>query len=309
MSCTETFYKGYYMITNRCNLDCGYCVLEDAPEQLRRELDVAGKKDLISHLYHRLGFRRITLSGGEALLIGKRPPAEFVSLLGFLRGLKSTDQHRNLEIELYTNGTLLNDSVADAMAGVVDLVAITIDSSRDETLTVLGRNTGRYHNYFQSAVDVCSRLASRGIAVKLHSVVGQATWRHLPDEVGPILDAIMQRGGRVSQWKFYQYMSYDAPDRDGANAITTSCFQAAAERIQKALATRDVRLHFKDNNEMNASLFNILSYGTAQYMRPGDTWSTSVRTGDLRTYSSMADLFSKHDIDQKSFSQFHGVKR
>lgn len=309
MSCTDTFYKGYYMITNRCNLDCGYCVLEDSPEQLRRELDLAGKKALISHLYHQLGFRRITLSGGEALLIGKRPPADFVALLAFLKDMKSTDQRRNLEIELYTNGTLLDDSVADAMAGVVDLVAITIDSSRNDTLTILGRNTGRYRDYFQSAVDVCSRLAMRGIMVKLHSVVGQTNSERLADEVGPILDAILHRGGRVSQWKFYQYMSYDAPDRDRANAITDSCFRAAVERIRTALSTSGVCLHFKDNKEMNASLFNILSYGTAQYMRPGDTWSTSVRTDDLRNYSSMADLFSKHDIDQKAFVQFHEVRR
>lgn len=28
-------FKAYYMITSRCNLDCEYCVLEDAPHQLR----------------------------------------------------------------------------------------------------------------------------------------------------------------------------------------------------------------------------------------------------------------------------------
>lgn len=73
------------------------------------------------------------------------------------------------------------------------------------------------------------------------------------------------------------------------------------------LKDRGVRLHFKDNGEMNASLFNILSYGNAQYMRAGDSWSTSPRTEDLRSYNSMSELFSKHDIDEKLFRRFHEI--
>ncbi|MBK8695781.1 MAG: radical SAM protein [Deltaproteobacteria bacterium] len=139
----EGFFKGYWMVTNRCNLDCGYCVLEDAPDQLRRELDLAGKKALAAHLYHRLGFRRLTLSGGEVLMIGRKPPADFVELLRFLKSFRSPDPQQNLELEIYTNGVLLDDAVADEMAGVVDQVAVTIDSADDRLLTVLGRNHGR----------------------------------------------------------------------------------------------------------------------------------------------------------------------
>ena len=58
MSTPESFFKGYWLVTNRCNLDCGYCVLEDAPEQLRRELGLEEKKAFLSHLYERLGFQR-----------------------------------------------------------------------------------------------------------------------------------------------------------------------------------------------------------------------------------------------------------
>jgi MoaA/NifB/PqqE/SkfB family radical SAM enzyme len=305
---SEAFFKGYWMLTNRCNLDCGYCVLEDAPHQLRRELDLDEKKALVSHLY-RLGFRRLTLSGGEVLIMGKRPPAQFVDLLRHLRGYRSPEPTRNLELEVYTNGTFLDDAVADEMAGVVDLVAITVDSHRDESLTRIGRNYGRYRNYFERAVEVCGRLTRRGIDVKLHSVVGTSNHHTLGDEVSAILDAIEANGGRIDTWKFYQYMSYDAPARDGVHAIDNMDYGRSMERVARALQGRGVVLHFKDNGEMNASLFNILSYGNAQYMRPGDTWSTSRRTEDLRCYASMAELFAKTDIDEAMFRRFHQVRR
>lgn len=305
----ESFFKGYWMVTNRCNLDCGYCVLEDAPQQLRRELDLDGKKALASHLYYRLGFRRLTLSGGEALLIGRNAPTDFVELLRFLRTFRSSSPRDNLELEVYTNGVLLDERVAAEMEGVVDQVALTVDSSDDGLLTTLGRNHGKARGYFGRAVGVCARLARRGVDVKLHSVVGGANLLRIASEVAPILDAVEAAGGRISAWKFYQYMSYDEPRRDAHHAVPAELYAREMSRVEAALAGRGVALHFKDNAEMNASLFNILSYGNAQYMEPGDTWSTSRRTRDLRTYRTMGELFASHGIQEASFRRFHEVVR
>lgn len=305
----EAVYKGYWMLTNRCNLDCRYCVLEDAPSQLRRELDLTGKKELVAHLYEQLRFRRLTLSGGEITIMGKKPPSDFVDLLRFLRRYRTADPYDRLEVELYTNGTMLNDAVADEMAGVVDLVGITIDSARDELLTRIGRNTGRFKSYFDRAVGACGLLSRRGIEVKLHSVVGALNHATLGAEVASILDAVEVAGARVQRWKFYQYMSYDDPLRDDTHAISPAAYARASDQIASALSGRGIELHFKDNEEMNASLFNILSYGNAQYMRAGDSWTTSQRTLDLRTYRSMAELFAAHEIDEVMFRRFHEICR
>jgi hypothetical protein len=59
---------------------------------------------------------------------------------------------------------------------------------------------------------------------------------------------------------------------------------------------------------MHESLFNILQYGNAQYMREGDTWSTSRRTGDLREYASMQELFARHDINEQAFRRYHEIE-
>lgn len=307
---SETYYKGYWMVTNRCNLKCSYCVLENASHQLKAELDLNGKKELISHLYHQLGFRRLTLSGGEVLIIGKSPPHDFIELLRHIRQFRSADPKKNLEVELYTNGTYLEENVAAEMEGVVDLVAVTIDSVDNDFLTLIGRNNKKFNRYYEKALTTCSLLAKKKIAVKIHSVVGTKNHERLPDEVGLILDALEKEGVELTCWKFYQYMSYDSPECDQMHAISSELYQVFQQRVEQALKKRKIpRLHFKGNEEMNASLFNILSYGNAQYMREGDSWSMSPRTADLRTYSSMEELFSKTEIDKARFHRFHEVKR
>ncbi len=306
---SNSFYKGYWMVSNRCNLRCSYCVLEDAPHQLKAELDLQGKKALLSHLYHKLNFRRLTLSGGEITIFGKHPPSEFIEFLHYIRTFRSKDPLNNLEIEIYTNGTYLNEKVASAMEGVVDLTAITIDSTKDSFLTEIGRNFGRYNNYYDNIVKVCKLLTEKGIKLKLHSVIGQKNHLILPKEVMFIVESLKKAKVKISSWKFYQYMSYDAPDKDKFHAIPEDLYQDFEEKTIKALHGSDIKLHFKDNKEMNASLFNILSYGNAQYMRSNDTWSTSQRTRDLRSYNSMSELFAQYDIDEGVFRSFHEINR
>lgn len=255
---SNSHYKGYWMVTNRCNLRCTYCVLENSPNQLKAELNLQEKKELVSHLYHKLGFRRLTLSGGEVVIFGKHPPSEFIELLRHIRNFRSNDPDKNLEIELYTNGTYLDENVACEMKGVVDMVAVTIDGTKDSFLTEIGRNYGKSTKYYENISRVCGLLSKNGIKLKLHSVIGQKNHLSLPDEVVLILDSIESVSGKLHCWKFYQYMSYDAPEKDRFHAIPIELYLKFQERVELALKGRKTPLHFKDNAEMNASLFNIL---------------------------------------------------
>lgn len=305
----DSHYKGYWMVTNRCNLRCSYCVLENSPDQLRRELDLDNKKEFLSHLYEKLGFRRLTLSGGEVTIIGKRAPADFIELLRHARRYRSDDPIDNLEMEMYTNGAFVTETVANEMEGTIDTVAVTIDSANDDFLTQIGRSHRGKEKYLTHITQVCRYLTERGIELKLHSVVSQKNLSFLSEEVPVILDAVEKAGGDVAAWKFYQYMSYDDPIRDVAHAIPNETYEEFTTKTRQKLEGHPIRLHFKDNGEMNASLFNILSYGNAQYMKAGDSWSTSRRTEDLRSYNTMAELFSRCEIDEARFRQFHEIKR
>ena len=308
MESQPRYFKGYWMITNRCNLRCSYCVLENAPHQLRAELSLEHKKALVSHLYTQLNFRRLTLSGGEATLIGKHPPREFIALLNHIRQYRSQTAQDNLQSEVYTNASYCNDDVVAAMNGVVDVVAITIDSVDDAVLRDIGRKHRGGTSYLDHIVQVIGQLTAYGITIKLHSVVSTKNIDALANEVGPILAAVNSASGIVHSWKFYQYMSYDAPEVDKVHTVSRAAYDAFCAKAKKVLQDTDIRLHFKDNEEMNDSLFNILSYGNAQYMVAGDTWSTSRRTEDLRSYASMQELFACNAIDEERFSKFHELR-
>jgi len=298
-------YKGYYMITSRCNLDCDYCVLEDSPDQIASELDLYSKLNLIDHLYHSLGFRRITFSGGEVLIAGGKPRQQFIQILNHLKTYKTKDSEDNLEVRMYTNALLLNDEVADAMIGVVDLVAINIDSSDGAQLENFGRKGRSGATYLERVVKVMYMLARRGIPLKIHSVVGKLNHKSLPEQIHSIWKSVEKSGVEVKKWKFYQYMSYDDPERDHRHDISSEEFENFISKVENTNIPEKVNCHFKSNKEMDDSLFNILHYGNAQYRLEGDTWTTTRRTLDLREYTSMGDLFEKTGIDQDIFNRHH----
>lgn len=293
------------MITSRCNLDCDYCVLEDSPDQIASELNLFSKLNLIDHLYHSLGFRRLTFSGGEVLIAGGKPRKQFVQILNHLKVYKSKNLEDNLEVRMYTNALLLNDEVADAMIGVVDLVAINIDSSDGAQLENFGRKGRLGATYLERVVEVMRLLAERGIPLKIHSVVGKLNHRTLPEQINSIWKSVEESSVEVKKWKFYQYMSYDDPERDRRHMISLEEFEKFISKVENTKLPEKVKCHFKANQEMDDSLFNILHYGNAQYRLEGDTWTTTRRTLDLREYSSMVDLFEKTGIDRDIFNKHH----
>jgi sulfatase maturation enzyme AslB (radical SAM superfamily) len=295
------------MITARCNLSCSYCILENSPQQLKQELSLEKKKELISHLYHNLNFRSLTISGGEALIIGKSVPADFLQLLTFLKQFKSSNPQKNLQIKLYSNGIYLTETVAIAMKGLIDEVSINIDSSNDETLTLIGRNKHENENYFLKVVEVIKNLSNQGIKVKLHTVISALNYQNIASEVSAIYHSVKNANSMFSHWKFYQYMSYDDIVVDEKHKIDIEKFENVKKEIELMLSGLDVDIHFKSNQEMNQSLFNILATGIAQYRLPTNTWTTTPRTEILLNYSSMEELFERNKIDLDLFNSYHSL--
>ena len=293
------------MITARCNLSCSYCILENAPHQLKQELSLVQKKELISHLYHNLNFRSLTISGGEALTIGKSAPSDFLELLNFLKQFKFEDTQKNLKIKLYTNGIYITENVAVAMNGIIDEVSINIDSSDDETLLLIGRNKSKQDKYFLKVIGAIQLLYNQGIKVKLHTVISALNYQNIASEVRSIYDEVKNANSAFCQWKFYQYMSYDDIIVDEKHKIDIEIFESVKREIENNLKGLDVDIQFKDNQEMNQSLFNILATGIAQYRLPENIWTTTPRTDNLLNYKSMEELFERNRIDVDLFKTYH----
>lgn len=301
----DKYYSAYYMMTALCNLSCSYCVLENSASQLAQELPLSKKEKLIGHLYDNFKVRSLTISGGEPICIGKNSGKDFIELMFFLRQFKSQQKERNLVVKMYSNGLLLTDDIVRAMQGVVDCVSINIDSCNESILQVIGRSNKNNGSYYQKIIDVIGLLHKHGIKVKLHTVVSRLNCNSIEEDAPMILQVMRNANPLIEQWKFYQYMSYDNPDKDKAHAISDESFTSTARRVTTALNRYDLGLKFKSADEMNESLFNVLATGIAQFRKNGDTWTTTRRTKSLFDYRSVNEMLMENCIDVKLFEKYH----
>lgn len=301
----KKYYSAYYMMTAHCNLSCSYCVLENSASQLAQELPLNKKEELIGHLYDNFKVRSLTISGGEPICIGNNSGKDFIELMFFLRQFKSSQKEKNLVVKMYSNGLLLTDDIAKAMKGVIDCVSINIDSCNESILQVIGRSNRYNGSYYEKVIEIIGLLYKYGIKVKLHTVISKLNSNSIEVDAPVILHVMRNANPLIEQWKFYQYMSYDNPDKDEAHAISDESFASAARRVTTALNKFDLGLKFKSADEMDESLFNILATGVAQYRKKGDTWTTTRRTKSLFGYGSINEMLMANDIDIRLFEKYH----
>jgi molybdenum cofactor biosynthesis enzyme MoaA len=302
----KEYYKGYYLITSRCNLSCSYCILENSPAQLSKELSLEDKKRLIHHLYHKLNFRSLTISGGEAMIIGKKAPSDFLELVDYLRQFKSKKKEENLKLSVYTNASKLDGEVAEHMKGVIDSVAITLDSTNESTLRTIGRTKGS-SDYLDKVIKALQDLRVVGIPVRLHTVVSQLNIEELPVEVDKMLGAVMSHDIELAGWKFFQYMSYDVLETDLKHRVSTKHYYEVVEQIKPKLIKHKIPAHFKDVEEMNNSIFNILPTGIAQY-RSGGSWATTKRSIAIIECERIENVFGDNRTEYEIFRKAHSMK-
>lgn len=120
-------------MTSRCNLSCSYCY----NQAHRQRLATAPLPELPQLLalvdeMADIGFRELHLTGGECLL---HPHTLDVARHARRRGL---------EVDLATNGTLIDADKAAEIAASVDRVTLSLDSARpEENDAMRGRNSHR----------------------------------------------------------------------------------------------------------------------------------------------------------------------
>lgn len=106
-------------LTNRCQLDCAYCTLQDEPAEVLRA-------DEIERILHvaaaRLGFRKVRLTGGEPTL--RRDLPDVVRRVGAIPGIR--------EVALTTNGMLLERRAEELVAAGLATVNVSLDSLRPD---------------------------------------------------------------------------------------------------------------------------------------------------------------------------------
>jgi MoaA/NifB/PqqE/SkfB family radical SAM enzyme len=140
------FYSNYH-----CNLTCGYCLTESAPDSPRREL-AADVMSAIAEEAPALGFTSIGITGGEPFLRKDLP-----GLAGELSKV--------LPVIILTNGTLFDGPRIDRLDPIVGrdvTLQISLDSPRADVNDPM-RGPGN----FAKVLAAIPQLRARGIGVRI----------------------------------------------------------------------------------------------------------------------------------------------
>lgn len=295
-------YSLYYMITSRCNLNCGYCFRDSSKKSLDSELSIEEIKQTITKLYNDYNVRKITISGGEPTFLKDNECKNFIELIDFLKSFKHKDSNDNLRIILITNAILLNEQVISQMVGVVDRITITIDALDEEILRKIGRSNEINGSYLNRTFNKMHILTKLGFEIKLHSVVSPINYDSLID----LAKYINTRTDiNIVKWKFFQYMGFGNAKVDKVYSIDDDKYLALKEKIVSSLSLKNIEISFKSIKNQEATLFNLLPNGKFEYFVSQDGKKVRNQSKILFNYNNWDELFDDCNINIKNFKKIH----
>ncbi len=161
-------------MTLRCNLQCPHCYIDAGGNVGKKELTTDQGKLLIDQIAE-VSRPLLIFSGGEPLL-----RRDFYELARYAT-------EKGMTVAMGTNGTLINDTVAQRLkSSGVKAVAVSIDSHISERHDIFRGQTGAWEQAFQG-IDACIR---NGIRVQVNTTVTAQNF----DEVEQVMDLATEHG-------------------------------------------------------------------------------------------------------------------
>jgi len=175
-----------WYLRENCNANprCDYC-FETVASKCQREASFSETDLRIAEVLADSGVRKVTLTGGEPLLS--------VDVVKVSERLHSS----GIRVSLHTNGLLLSDEKLDQLAGVVDVIGLSIDSVNPNIQASL-RSQEFVDKVSSRISDLTEDIRVRGMGVEYHTVFNwlnagnmRMTYRRL-------------KNNDFSQWKIYE---------------------------------------------------------------------------------------------------------
>lgn len=238
-------------VTEACNFRCGYCYAH-WQEAGRRDLirDGATRRALMTALYDH--FRtlaspvrpRLNFAGGEPLL--------FVDevLLAMAEAIEI-----GFEVSVITNGSRIGRPVMEAMAPMLSVLGISLDSTNTETMTSIGRQDARGHQVALSPllhVLTTARLRNPRMALKVNTVVCRENWH---EDMSAVIRQLAP-----DRWKVLRML----PVIDRDLAVTDAQFHAFVASHREFARSMSI----EDNDDMQASYIMVDPAGRFFQNRP-----------------------------------------
>ena len=169
----------HWFITSRCNSDCAYCFKPNTP------CSESGQTlETIAQILVDNKVKQVTLGGGEPTLVK--------GLDNVLQVLKDGRAY----VSLHTNGLLLNKEKIAGFSGLVDDIALPIDSLDAEVQESL---RGKQFIPVPKIFELAKAIQEKGMRVCYHTVFTALNYKDIPKMYRPI----KQNG--FLYWRVYEF--------------------------------------------------------------------------------------------------------
>ncbi|MCW1296543.1 MAG: radical SAM protein [Candidatus Parvarchaeota archaeon] len=194
-----------YSCTRACNLNCKHCY-QDAGKKSKNELDTKRAINLIVEISE-LGGKQLLFSGGEPLL-----RKDIYNLIYEAKA-------RGLEVELLSNGTLINDRVAQILSSLnVDGVQISIDGEKEFHDWLRGKS-------FDKAINAIKNLHDYHIQTEIAMVAMSKNYNQIEN----IADVAQSFGAR---FRVLRFLPLGRGAKNSYLSIDDKIYREIAERIK-----------------------------------------------------------------------------
>lgn len=180
-----------------CNLNCDYCLFEDAKLKDKHFLQrVDGKLnyrlDMVQDLYYQDGYKLKEEVNNGLAVYNKNFDAPIIKFSGgeilLIKNLEQLleEQSKNYEVvQVLTNGTLFNQKMVDRLKGITNL---NIQFSIDGHTLDMNYNRVKSESMNKLLVDNFDMLVKNGITTEAYSVISIKNIDKLPEFAEYLID-------------------------------------------------------------------------------------------------------------------------
>ncbi len=186
----------------RCMNKCKFCfgTFKEIKSVLTKEQALR-----IPSILKSVGTEKLSFTGGEPLLCPN------------LGDLIIETKNLGLTTMLITSGSLLTENFIDKYSSYIDWIALSVDSSNEETQYKLGRGTG---NHIQKIKEIVEVIHGVGIKLKINTVVTSLNWEEeMSDLIGEL---------SPDRWKVFQVLSVKGQNDEHFRSLEVSKMQFEA---------------------------------------------------------------------------------
>ncbi len=211
----------------RCTNKCKFCfgTFNEIKSLLSKEEALK-----IPSILNSAGTEKLSLTGGEPLLCPH------------LGDLIIEAKKLDMTTMLITSGSLLTGNFIEEYKSYIDWIALSLDSSKEETQYKLGRGSG---NHIQKIKEIVKVIHTAGIKLKINTVVTSMNWEEEMTDL--IIELNPQR------WKVFQVLSVK-----GQNDEYFQSLQISSEQFDNFVQKHESLNPIAENNELMRGSYLML---------------------------------------------------